>query len=331
MRSSLDYHAIHALFRTFEICKKTLLPFNAGFWFKLFLIVFIGGISFANQFYFTLPSTIKNIADFQNAKHRGTYASLGEVFLAALKGKAFIVFIFIGILIFLFLILFRYINSLFHFIFLESLIKKDVKFIEFARENAFKSLKLFIFRFFLGILIISPTIIFFGFFFGGIILKAPYLAIPGFAFAIFSVFLSAFIAGILNMAIIDFIIPLMLFKDYGIIYGFKRIASIFSSKEELKQGLVYLGVRFLIAVVAGIGISIISIFFLISFIIQSKIMGALIFAGYIIAAFILYIASVNFIVMTIYAYIRLYSVIFLSNYEYLGDEIKGAVSWHASP
>ena len=202
---------------------------------------------------------------------------------------------------------------LFHFIFLESLVEKDVRFFEFAIENALKAFKLLIFRFIIGILIVVPLIAIRAFFREGIILSTAIL--------LFLVFSMALIMLVLEIVITDFTIPLMLFKNYGVVQSLKRIVGISSKRKELRQGAVYVIMRALISLFAGIIVLIISLFFLILFTIASGFIGFT-FVGYIIIAFLLYPAIVDFLMMPIYAYIRLYSLIFLLNYEELGIKSK---------
>lgn len=238
-----EYFALSEIDSAIRRTRDLLWPFRKGVWLRIALIsLFIGwgGAGFPQPAW-------SSESDFPSD------AFDGFIVPDALPDMAGLI-IAIILLIIACALLFMLIGSILQFVFVDCIRTGDVKIRESFSPRAGKGGRLFLFQIGLAVLfllllaaLIIPLIIMAGGLAGpagGISLVLTLLVFFPFLFIL------AIIIGIIQLITIDFVVPIMIRKDCGVIDGWKEFVGIIST--QWMQGIIYLVVRFLAALGAGI-------------------------------------------------------------------------------
>lgn len=233
-----EYVALSEIDSAIRRTRDLLWPFRKGIWLRIALIaLFIGwgGAGFPQP---TWPSD----SDFPSDAFTG-FSTPGA--LPDMAGLIIAVFLLIIALALLYML----IGSIFQFVFVDCIRMRNVKIRDYFSPRAGKGIRLFLFQ--IGIAVLFLLLL--------AALIIPFIILArGFAFpAVVSLLLFlpvliilAIIVGIIQLITIDFVVPIMIQKDCGVIDGWKEFYSIIST--QWMQGIIYLIVRFLAALGAGV-------------------------------------------------------------------------------
>jgi len=233
-----EYYALSEIDSAIRRTRDLLWPFQKGVWLRIALIsLFIGwgGAGFPQP---TWPSG--------NGSPSGDH----PIFFMpdALPDMAGLI-IAIFLLIIVLALLFMLIGSIFQFVFVDCIRTRNVKIREYFRPRTEKGGRLFLFQ--LGIILLLLLLL--------AALIIPFIILAGgFAFpAVVSLLLFiplliilAIIVGIIQLITIDFVVPIMIRNDCGVIDGWKEFYGII--RTQWMQGIIYLIVRFLAVIGAGL-------------------------------------------------------------------------------
>ncbi len=238
-----EYFALSEIDSAIRRTRDLLWPFRKGIWFRIALIaLFIGwgGAGFPQPTWSSGSST--------------TSDDLPMVFMPeALPDMAGLI-IAIVLLIIALALLFMLIGSIFQFVFVDCIRTGNVKIREYFSPRAGMGIRLFLFQIGIAVLflvllaaLIIPLIILAG----GLAGSAGGISLVLTLILFFPILIVlAIIVGIIQLITIDFVVPIMIQKDCGVIDGWKEFYSIIS--RQWMQGIIYLVVRFLAALGAGV-------------------------------------------------------------------------------
>jgi hypothetical protein len=260
----MSWYGIDAVDKAFLRARKALLePFSFWKWVKLAIIILlIGGANFGNSgtnyrmgsedLTNNLPNTGPipgNVPQDISIKEISSYVTSFpnyELLIAAIAG------------LILLILLFSYISSVMEFVFVESLVRNQVKFWAYSRRFLGKGFYLFLVRLILGLIIIAlfaiaflPVVLTF---FDG----SPDFSVPFFVGGIFFSIGIIIVLVLLSSIIYSFIslaIPLSIYQEKGILSAVSLVFAKF--RKSWQQVLVYWFIRILL----WIGIAIIKILF----------------------------------------------------------------------
>lgn len=305
----MKWNSFNLISDSIQRTKNRLYPFNIIEWFKLIIVSLLSGSvfesRFSSNFYKSSGSENMDLNGIQNVIRDGIkkYWVVGGIIISILT---------------VLVIILNYIQSVFKFIFIESLVNKKTKFS--FKKNHSKGLSLFFFNFTISIM----SLIFF------LSLSFPYLyhfmkgapiissvGIPYIIFSIILFFIAVLILSIIYLFLYDFVVPYMYSKNVGALYSFKQVwKGILKNKLEvfvywisrllLKIGMVVISlliiilllIPFLLLSLMILGIGITMFIFLgnsLLFIILGIITGILIILIYLIMFFYLSLPFLIFI------------------------------------
>lgn len=303
----MSWYGIDALDRAFSRTKKALLePFDFWKWVKLAIIIFLlGGLTSnlgSSSNYNINSEDLKNsfpfiehgqIPDLPFGMHDTAFSYIYSVPQPATV-IALIAFFF------LLLLIFSYISSIMEFVFVESLVRNEIKFWAYSRRFLKKGFYLLFVRLAFGLVFLVlfgiallPLI--------PIIREAPSdfslpASIGGFLWIIGVIIVLILLAIAIN-SLLSLAIPLAIYRNKGILSAFKLIFGNF--RKSWKEVVVYWFVRF----VLNIGITILAIFLFV-FVILALGLAFLIFDvilyflfSYLVSDFLLWILLIPFVVI----------------------------------
>ncbi|MBN2734177.1 MAG: hypothetical protein JXQ82_04890 [Methanomicrobiaceae archaeon] len=230
-----DYYAFSSIDTAIDKTKLLLWPFNRSIWLRIALIsLFLGGFSSFNPF------------QFKTGPQDMPFSAFGsEVFLNELP-----LFLIIVAIIILIALIFTYISNVFQFLFVDCLSKKEFAIRKYFRENMGRGARLFGFEILIGLLFSAILAVIIVLMFGGI---TDTFTAPNFGFII-SMFLAIFLLcipfGIILLFTIDFVVPIMLKEQCGVLEGWKKCWKVL--QKDLWQTIIYLIMRIILAIVTSI-------------------------------------------------------------------------------
>jgi len=236
-----NYAAFSVLDATINRTKSLLWPFNLGVWLRLAVIsFFIGGTGGG----FNVPSggPSYNVPG-------GEIPGLGEALLSNLG-----IILLIIALFFVFLVVIWLIGAIFQFVFVDCLRTGEVSLGRYFRPRTGKGIRLFLFQLGLGLiifLIVAVPVALLIITAGGFESRIASLAVvPFLLIFIAGIFLLALLVGLIMLFTIDFVVPIMIRDDCGVIDGWRSCWRVIRS--EWKQALVYAVVKFLLGIAVAI-------------------------------------------------------------------------------
>ncbi|WP_396613179.1 hypothetical protein ACH9L7_07945 [Haloferax sp. S1W] len=269
----MSWKAIDALDDARDATASLLLPFDAGRWARLALIAFFvgsigsGGGSFGNSGNtgFTLPGD--------------TGGAPGDIPVDSLPGFATpenfaILAAAIVVVAIVFFLLWSFISAVMQFVFVDGVVSKDVRIRKPFHERLGLGARLFAFKVglvFVALLLIGIPIA--AVLLGGIALTGAVflLAIPLVLLALLLFFVLALVLQLTT----DFVVPTMIAEDKQVISSWRRVAPVF--RAELSEFGLYILVRFVLGILAGIGIGVATALLLLVVAIPFAIVGGALF------------------------------------------------------
>lgn len=244
----MTFHAIDDIDDAFAATKEFLLPFDLGRWLRLTVIAFFVGGAGMNA-----PSGNVTVGDGIDGGAPPGGMPVGppeitDALLAALAAVAALV-VLLGLV-------WAILSAIMEFVLVESLREEEVHVRRYGRRYLGKGLRLFGFRLVLGLVALAVV---------GIPLAAAVLAMGGLGAidslgdvaALFALgVLLAFPVGI-GYAVVGgfttvFVVPVMILEDRAVLPAWRRFWA--TLRAEWKQYLVYLGMAFVLHLVAGIAV-----------------------------------------------------------------------------
>ncbi|MDG6257598.1 MAG: hypothetical protein QCH35_08375 [Methanomicrobiaceae archaeon] len=236
------YAAFSVLDAAIDRTKALLWPVDPGVWLRLAVIAFfVGGTGF-------------NIPSGPSYSFSGDeFAGIGPADIGIPGGVPGFLVLLLA-LIFAVAIVFWMIGAIFQFVFVDSLRTGEVAIRRYFGPRAGKGFRLFLFEAGLAVLIllvVAVPIALFIFTAGGFASNIGALVIvPFFLLFISAVFVLAILLGLIMLFTIDFVVPIMIRDDCGVIDGWRSAWRII--RTEWKQALVYAVVKFLLGIAVGI-------------------------------------------------------------------------------
>ncbi len=287
---------------SFDRTKELFFPIRPKYWLRMGFISLFAGQGSGGNFNgsnYSRPGSGGPGGSFSDAVTKFNTEALA--FLSQygfVVGIAFVIFYAISLF-------FVYINSVFTFMFLDGVVKKDIKIGKSFSDNNSSGTNLFFLRFILGIvfllimlLILSPLLI--AFISNQLANFNLWLLIPMFL----TFFVVAILFGLFWFFVYDFVVPIMYFKKQPFSPAWKHFKKI-ALKNKLEIFLYWL-----LKIVLGIGAGIMSLVVLLLIILVSLLfvgLGVLMFlglkalAGVMFATIIMVILGVLFFLLWIYA------------------------------
>ncbi|KUG20277.1 MAG: hypothetical protein KO206_02655 [Methanomicrobiaceae archaeon] len=234
-----EFYALAELDSALQSTRDLLWPFRLGVWLRLAVIAFfVGGGGGAPQISWTpdadLPGEMISPVTFPG--------------LPDLPGLAVVLAIVAAVMIAV--LVYLLIGAIFQFVFVDCVSTRDVVLSRFFRLRAGKGARLFLFQ-------IGITILFIAVLAAALL---PFFLAPGrvigvsnllaLLFLIPVVLIVAILFALVMLFTIDFVVPIMIRDDCGVIEGWRRLLAAFSL--QWMQVLVYVIVRFLAGLAAGI-------------------------------------------------------------------------------
>lgn len=260
----MRWHALDALDDALEATKGLLLPFSAKRWLTLAVVAFfVSGATSAN------PSTGIGVPDLSVSSTTAPVAPadgfpepirepivfngvfepfpespVGDV-APALGGIELLIVLAVVGLVGVLGILFLYLGAVMEFVFVKIAVETDVRIRGFFGESTGKGFSLFVFRIAIGLVVLGTVLasVVLTVLTGGLFAIVLLLASP--LFVLFAVGL-----WILLRFTTDFVVPVMIAADVGLIEGWRRLWP--ELQTEWKQYGAYAVARFLLGIVAGI-------------------------------------------------------------------------------
>lgn len=329
-----ELRALHPVSTALDRTKKLLFePFDAWVWLKLLIIMFFVG-SGGNSFN---PGNALQYMTDDNGDFSGEMFTNGiSTLLSDTVLVALIVLLVIAILVLV--LFFSYLRSVFSFVLIDALTTGQAHIIRPFKENMGRGFKVFLFN--VVMMLISITVallmlivLLLSIFWligmsdsnavgvGMIILAVGIILFTILAFVVFSVIL-----GIIIGFFYDFALPLIRFKNMGLVESIKHVISLVA--KEPVEFLVYMLVRWALGAVVGfifgiIYLCVFAVFLAVGLIVIMLAVAAseisvwlvLPFALIIIIGFVLLMIIMSLISMPVGVYFRYYSLDFLRSFD----------------
>ena len=227
-----ETYAFSRLEGAFHRTKGLLWPFKWGIWLRLALIALFvgGGVSFPNTSGYTFGE-----------------GDLPPGFEGALPGIATI-FVVLILVVLAIALIWWIIGTVMQFVFVDMLRTGDIHIRRFFGERVGKGVRLFLFEAALTLILILAMIAF-------ILMLVGFEGSGGAGVAFILLFIpfilvAALLFGIVFLLTHDFVVPIMIHEDCGVIEGWRRLFGMIS--ENLWQTVAYIITRFVLGLIAGI-------------------------------------------------------------------------------
>lgn len=257
-----ETYAFSRLEGAFHRTKSLLWPVRWGVWLRLAVVALFlgGGISMPDIFQYQFDGS-----DFA----AGTAGSFSGVAPMVILG---IIAVVLGIAL-----LWTLIGAMMQFVFVDMLSTEDIHIRRFFRERLGKGARLFLFEIALiAVMILAvAAFVFMLIGFGG---AGPGAATSLLIIALIPVILvAALLFGLVFLLTTDFVVPIMIREDCGIIAGWRRLIGMIASR--FWQTVVYVIVRFVLGLVAAIAQAILVILTLVVIAIPFILVGIVLLAA----------------------------------------------------
>jgi len=336
----MAWHALGELEDSLEATKLLLLPFSLKKWLVAALAVFFvssssvsPGVNFGP---FSTSQSTPAMVETSPAARIGEPASDFPMTTPGGTELAIILAI-IGVILFIG-ILFAYISSVMEFVFVKMTASQEVRVRGFFGESTGKGLSLFVFRLAIGLVVAATValLIVLIFLTGGVLLIPLVLLSPVFVIFVIALWLVARFT-------VDFVVPVMLTDDVGILEGWRRFFS--ELRAEWEQYAVYAVARFGLGIVATftVGVGVLTLVLLLGIpfgivallgVLLGEAIGApsvalvLVVGVVVIFALTLVVSVVTFVQVPVQTYLRYYSLFVLGSvspdYDMV-DEIRDEI------
>ena len=256
----MTWYAIDAIDRAFSRTKKALLePFDFWKWVKLAIIVFfVGGLgsSYGGQgtnynmgsedWGSDFPAIVPG--DVPVSPYDISWTGLGYV----QSIDPLIIIAAAIILLILFVIVFSYISSVMEFVFVESLVKNEVKLRAYFKKFMGKGFNLLLIRLAIGLLFFIIFVLSLLPFVSIFVTESPDFSVPALVGGILWIFgviiLLALVGAVIN-SFLSLAIPVSIYRETGILTSFNMVYRNF--RKNWQEILVYWLIRFLLGIGVG--------------------------------------------------------------------------------
>jgi len=226
-----DYYAFSGIDDAIERTKSLLWPFNWSIWWRIAVIsLFTGGFGG-----FNFPTSYNTDA--------GT-PEMSQIF-SGLSGLSDILLWLIAVLIII-AVIFSILSSIFQFVFVKFLSEKEFRLKNYFVENTGKGLRLFGFWAAMIIAVVAIVALFVFLAFSTAKGAGLLLFIPAICIFLLLILLVAIIA----LFTVDFVVPIMIKDDCGVIEGWKKCWRLL--RDNLSQSFIYLIMKIIISIVVSI-------------------------------------------------------------------------------
>lgn len=253
-----EMYAFSRIESTFHRTKDLLWPFKWKVWLRLALIaLFIGsGSSAPNFFQYQFNGNDITV---------GTIDTFPSVAPAAVLGIIGVVLAIIALWLF--------ISATMQFAFVDMVSSGDIHIRRFFRDRLDKGVRLFVFEIVVAavmlIAMVALILILFGSGEGHVSTKLMLVTLIPVTLVI------AIIFGLISLLTTDFVVPIMISEDCGVLKGWQRLASVITSR--LWQTIVYVITRFVLGLVAAVVQMILAIIAMLVIAIPFVVIGILLF------------------------------------------------------
>jgi hypothetical protein len=307
------YAALSVLDAVINRTKSLLWPFNLGVWLRIAVISFFIGGSGGG---FNFPGNYST-SDVPG----GGMPGMGDTFLSNLGIILLIIAIIFAVVLVLWLI-----GAIFQFVFVDCLRTGEVYLRRYFGPRTGKGFRLFLFQAGVALclfLIIAIPVALLVITAGGFESGIASLAVVPFILAfIVLIFLLALLIGLIMLFTIDFVVPIMIRDDCGVIDGWRSCWQII--RTEWKQALVYAIVKFLLGIAVGILMLLAVIIAALAVAIPFVIIGILVAAAG--GSVPVYIALVVLFILVLLPVGLLISVPFVTFLRYYSLEVLAAIA-----
>jgi len=273
----MSWHAIDSVDEAIEETRSFLSPFAVGRWLKLALISIFVGTGGSGLGLLNLPSSFPgdgpaggNVTPDENitaSPTGGEFAPDGNVTagvpptgevpppseLFEMAGAELGILVAIGLLAFAIVLVLGLLTETLRFVFYDDLQTDTVRLIEPAKRRFGQALRLYVFKFGLGLLTVGPLAGLVVFFAVADIPVGPLVFVAAGLLVIGVMLLSTIVSRITS----EFVVPTMVITDSGVLDGWRRFWPVF--RGQLSQFGVYLVVHFLLLLAVGIARAILSV------------------------------------------------------------------------
>ena len=327
----MSWYVLDALDRAVERTRKCLFePFDFWKWMRLAVIVLLLG---------GLGSSGGNTSNYSYGESdMGPFADIPAGVAGPLQGiynmfsaNAFEIIAGLILLFIVLVLLFSYISSVMEFVFVESLVKNDVRFWEYSRRYLGKGFGLFLFRlliglFMLAIIAVVAFLFLYPYITGYAVANFPASNIFLILLLIFAIILVFLVFGGLVNSFIGLSIPVALYTNNNIFRAFSLVLRRF--RQDAGQIVLYwigriilsiaaaivVGILALIVIVAALLIALVVdglIYLLITSLLPGSMLVWLVLAPLILVQFILFILALAFVSVPAQVFLRYHLITFL--------------------
>ena len=283
------WYAVEALDDAIDPVRSLLFPLDVRTWLKLAVIVlFLGGGGA------TPPTT-----GTQTSPGGGEMAPDGVTLPSETVLTAVIAIVVLGIAIAL---LFTLVGSVMEFAFLESLRTREVHVRRYVGDNLGKGVRLFGFRIFLFFLGIVPVVGLALVLFPGIASGSPTIVLGTVALFVPIVVLFGFVVAVVDGITTNFVAPVMLLRDEGVLDAWRTFWPRLIG--DWKQFAVYAVLRIVLAIAAGIVVSIVGGFVAVAALVPFALVAAAAVLGFgSLSALVSTLAGLSVVAVLVVAYL----------------------------
>ncbi|HOI13571.1 MAG TPA: hypothetical protein PLG75_06920 [Methanoculleus sp.] len=254
-----DMYALSRLDGAFQRTRSLLWPIQWGVWLRLALVALFvgGGVSFPNTSGYSFG---------EGDLPPGVAESLPEV------APLIVAFILVVLAI---VLVWWIIGAAMRFVFVDMLRTGDIRIRRFLGQRLGKGVRLFLFEAVLALILILAMVALVamlvgigGSGVGGAALVLVFIPV---------ILIAALLFGIVFLLTTDFVVPIMIHEDCGVIEGWRRLFGAMSG--QVWQVVVYVVVRFILGLIAGIVQAVIVILALLVIAIPFVLIGIVLFAA----------------------------------------------------
>jgi len=315
------WYAVEALDDAVDPVRSLLFPLDVGRWLKLAVIVlFLGGGG-------VTPPTAggqSTVGGGEMAPDAGAMELPSETVIAAVVGLLVVILALV--------LLFTVLGSVMEFAFLESLRTREVHVRRYAGDNLGKGLRLFGFRIALYLVGLVPVVGLALLLFPGLATGSPTIVLGTVALFVPVIALFGFVVALVDGATTNFVVPVMLLRDEGPVAAWRTFWPTLVA--DWKQFAVYAVIRVVLAIAAGIVLSIVGGFLAVAVLVPFAVVGAaavLAFGtpsalvstavglGILVVLILAYVAVLFFVLsvvrVPIQAYLRYYALLVLGDVD----------------
>lgn len=294
-----EIYAFSRLEETFSRTKTLLWPPRRDIWLRLALIALFvgGGAGFPNTSQYNVG---------EGDLPAGMAGSLPEIaplvtaFIVALLTIAF---------------LWMLVGAVMQFVFVDMLSTGDIHIRRFFRERLGKGARLFLFQIAITLILVlgiaALAVLIFGF--GGV---GPRVGVPLLILVLIPVLLVlALLVGVIFLLTIDFVVPIMIREDCGVIEGWRRLIGVISAN--VWQTVAYIIVKFVLGLVAAIAQAVVVILALLVIAIPFVLIGIVLLAAGLANYVLLLVLLIPYLIIAIPVAL-LIAVPFITFFRYYG-------------